>query len=572
MSATDPAAAERAADPTTDSASGASPLSDAGSVVSHARPISDGAGPPSAPPASSRIEPLTLPPTSRTTLPPRSSALPRPMTMPPMEGPPEVDDLAEDALTAALRSPRTASIPPPGSVRAPELREPAPRELRVRGIPVRELPEAALGGHAGMFARPKGRDLLQRTSDYHTWYRARSEAGLWPYSRRFDGPLDPIARTRAEDGRLQEGLNFAAHDYLSLSTHPAVHEAAHKAIRDYGPIASGSPILAGNTPQSRELEEEVGKLLGLPSVLLFTTGWAAGFSAVTALVREHDHIVMDVYSHASLQQGAMSATRKISRFRHCDNTSAERQIRKARAADAEGGILVITETVFSMDSDSPRIAELQEICRRYDATLLVDCAHDLGCLGPGGTGRFGIEGIVGKVDLVTGCFSKSFATNGGFFAARDPNVRQYVRAFGGPHLFSAAPTPVQIAVALAAMRISASPEGDVLRENMLNACVALREELSNRGLEVLGDPSSLVPVFLGDDAVARVTSALCFERGLLCNLIEYPAVAVGMSRVRLQMQSRHTAEHARAAARILHECLTEASESGVSTPAPAAGQ
>lgn len=550
MSANEPAAAERAAEPSPDGAAGAAPVSEAGSVASHTRPIAEG----------TRVEPVTLPPASRsTTLPPRSSAMPRPMTMPPMEGPPELDDLAEDALTAALRSPRSISIPPPpASVR--------PRVLRVRGVPVRELPEAALGGHAGMFARPKGRDLLQRTGDYHEWYKARSTAGLWPYSRRFDGPLDPIARTRAEDGQLQEGLNFAAHDYLSLSTHPAVHEAAHKAIRDYGPIASGSPILAGNTPQSRELEEEVGKLLGLPSVLLFTTGWAAGFSAVTALVREQDHIVMDVYSHASLQQGAMSATRKISRFRHCDNVSAERQIRKARAADPEGGILVITETVFSMDSDSPRLAELQEICHRHDATLLVDCAHDLGCMGPGGAGRLGLEGLVGKVDLVTGCFSKTFSTNGGFFAARDPSVRQYVRAFGGPHLFSAAPSPVQIAVALAAMRISASPEGDQLRESMMSACRVLRDELTGRGLEVLGDPSSLVPVFLGDDAVARVTSALCFERGLLCNLIEYPAVAVGMSRVRLQMQSRHTPEHARLAARLLHECLTEASESGVSAP------
>lgn len=478
--------------------------------------------------------------------------------MPPVEATPDAEE-ADDVLAAALRMPRSASIPPPPpSTRA--------RPLAVRGVPVHDLPAAALGGHAGMFARPKGRDLVARTSDYFEWYKARSSAGLWPYSRRFDGPLDPVARTRSEDGVLQEGLNFAAHDYLSLSTHPAVHEAAHKAIRDYGPIASGSPILAGNTPQSRELEEEVAKLLGLPHVLLFTTGWAAGFSAVTALVREHDHIVMDVYAHASLQQGAMSATRKISRFRHCDNVSAERQIRKARAADPEGGILVITETVFSMDSDSPRIGELQEICHRYDATLLVDCAHDLGCMGPGGGGRIGIEGLVGKVDMMVGCFSKTFATNGGFFASRNQSVRQYVRAFGGPHLFSAAPTPVQIAVALAAMRVSASPEGDQLRTQMMDASRLLRQELVARGMECLGEPSCLLPVFLGDDAVARVTSALCFERRLLCNLIEYPAVAVGMSRVRLQMQARHTAEHARTAARILHECLTEAVESGIQSP------
>jgi glycine C-acetyltransferase len=488
------------------------------------------------------------------TMPPASTSFVRPMTMPPVEILPDAEESTEDALGSLL---------PARSAVLTDLAAPLQEGPTIRGVPVRDLPESALGGHAGMFARPKGRDLVRRTGDYFDWYKARSGAGLWPYSRRFDGPLDPVAKTRAEDGFVQEGLNFASHDYLSLSTHPAVHEAAHRALRDYGPIASGSPILAGNSPMSRDLEEEVAKLLGLPHVLLFTTGWAAGFSAVTALVREHDHIVMDVYSHASLQQGAMSATRKISRFRHCDNVSAERQIRKARSADPDGGILVITETVFSMDSDSPRIAELQEICHRYDATLLVDCAHDLGCIGPGGAGRIGMENLVGKVDMMVGCFSKTFATNGGFFAARDPGVRQYVRAFGGPHLFSAAPTPVQTAVALEAMRISASPEGDRLRASMMEASVALRDELTSRGLECLGEPSSLVPVYLGDDAVARVTSAICFERRLLCNLIEYPAVAVGMCRVRLQMQSRHTVEHARTAARILHECLTEAIESGV---------
>lgn len=493
----------------------------------------------------------------RSTMPPPSSSLQRPMTMPPMEAAPDVDDLDDESLDA-LRPTR------PGLA---DLAAATAQGPVIRGVPVRDIPAAALGGHAGLFARPKGRSLTDRTQDYFAWYKARSTSGLWPYSRRFEGPLDPVARARSEDGVVQQGLNFASHDYLSLSTHPAIHEAAHKAIRDFGPIASGSPILAGNTPMSRDLEEEVAKILGLNHVLLFTTGWAAGFSAVTALVREHDHIVMDVYSHASLQQGAMSATRKIARFRHCDNASAERQIRKARSADPDGGILVITETVFSMDSDSPRLAELQDICHAYDATLLIDCAHDLGALGPGGAGRIGIEGLVGKADLVTGCFSKSFATNGGFFAARDERVRQYVRAFGGPHLFSAAPTPVQIAVALAAARVSSSAEGEKLRDDMLLASRTLRDELRSRGMECLGEPSALVPVLIGDDAIARVTSALAFDRGLLVNLIEYPAVAVGMSRVRLQMQSRHTPGQAASAARILHECLTEATESGVSASA-----
>ncbi|MEZ4310281.1 MAG: aminotransferase class I/II-fold pyridoxal phosphate-dependent enzyme [Polyangiaceae bacterium] len=241
------------------------------------------------------------------------------------------------------------------------------------------------------------------------------------------------------------------------------------------------------------LEEEVSKLTGMEHVLLFTSGWTAGFSAITALIREHDHIVMDVYSHASLQQGAMSATRKIARFRHCDNESARRQIRKARNADPDGGILVITETLFSMDSDSPRISELQDICREYQATLLVDCAHDLGALGPGGAGRLGIENMIGKVDLLVGCFSKAFATNGGFLATHHEKVRLYVRGYGGPHLFSTGISPIQTAVARAALQVSASSEGDELRQRLMDNAALLRRELTARGHTCIGEPSALGP-------------------------------------------------------------------------------
>jgi len=533
------------------------PESEAGGAASRTRPIS---GTPSETPAP---YPSTAPPSHRAgrpsiaprawTDPPPSSMIPRPMTVPPLAAPPDEDDLDEEELLALAPSPtgrfgEELQAPPDGA------------EILVRGVPVRDLPKTALGGHTGLFAKGRGPDLLERPSEYYAWYETRSRAGLLPYSRSFDGPIGPMAPTRSEDGVVSEGLSFAANDYLALSTHPAVHEAAHQAIRDFGTIAGGSPILAGNTTLSRTLEEEVSKLVGMDHVVCFTSGWTAGFSAITALVREHDHIVMDVYSHACLQQGAAAATRKIARFRHRDNVSAERQIRKARDADPEGGILVITETLFSMDSDSPNIGELQDICHHYGATLLVDCAHDLGALGPGGTGRLGIENRLGTVDMLIGCFSKAFATSGGFVAVRHQKVRQYIRAFSGPYLFSTGLSPIQAAVALAALRVSASPEGDELRRRLMDASLTLRAELTARDLQCIGEPSALVPVMVGDEDVARVACAIAFERGLVCNLIEYPAVAVHMARFRLQLQSLHTREHAVLAARIVDESIQAAKQ------------
>lgn len=537
---------------------------DTGGMVSHTRPVvhhdtSRLAALANLPPPLG-LRPPTLPPPSIGRMPISDvppSFIARPMTMPPLEVPLDDDELAADDALALQ-----PSSPPPGDLLPPE----NDATVRVRGVPVHELPAAALTGHVGMFQRAKGRDLLERPAEFYEWYRTRVEAGLWPFCRRFESPIGPEARIRSEDGVLTEGLNFAAHDYLSLSTHPAVHEAAARALRDFGTIAGGSPGLAGNTTLTRQLEEEVSKLVGMEHVLLFTSGWTAGFSAITALIREHDHIVMDVYSHASLQQGAMSATRKISRFRHCDNESARRQIRKARKLDPDGGILVITETLFSMDSDSPRIAELQDICHEYGATLLVDCAHDLGALGPGGAGRLGIEKMIGKVDLLVGCFSKAFATTGGFLATHHEKVRLYVRGYGGPYLFSTGISPIQTAVARAALQVSASPEGDELRARMMDNALLLRDDLTARGHTCIGEPSALVPVLVGDEGVARIACALCAENGILCNLVEYPAVAVRMSRFRLQLQPLHTRDQVRRAARIVDESIRAARAAAATLP------
>jgi 7-keto-8-aminopelargonate synthetase-like enzyme len=467
------------------------------------------------------------------------------MTVPPHEAPPEEDDLDEDELLH-LRPPSTG---PFVDLEVPEV------EVRVRGVTIAQIPKAALSGHPGQFVNAKGPDLLARTAEYFEWYQARAAAGLWPYGRRYEGRIGAAARLRTEDGALAEGMNYAAHDYLSLAAHPAVKEAVHKALRDFGPLAGGASFLTGSTTLTRTLEEEVAALTGLDHVLLFTSGWGAGFSAITALVRDTDHVILDVYASAGLQQGAAAATPKISRFRHCDNASAERHIKKAREADAHAGILVVTETLFPMDSDGPNLAGLQEICSAHGATLLVDCAHDLGAMGPGGKGRLGAESMVGKVDLVVGCFSKTFATGGGFLAARHERVRQFVRAFGGPHSFSTGLSPVQTAIALASMRVSAGPEGDERRRRLMAAATSLRGELGKRGLSCLGEPSPLVPVMIGDEDVARIATSVVSDRGLLLNLAEYPSVPVGRARFRLQCQAQHTPEQASRAARILDETL-----------------
>ncbi|MCK8496304.1 aminotransferase class I/II-fold pyridoxal phosphate-dependent enzyme [Myxococcus fulvus] len=410
------------------------------------------------------------------------------------------------------------------------------------------------------YTHPTGPDLLARTEAFFQWQESRRQTGLWPYSRSLEGAPTAECGVRSEGGVARHGVNFGSQDYLSLSTHPAVVEAAHRAIRDYGVHSGGSGMFGGNTTPGLQLERALGEHLEMPYVALFATGWGAGFGAIAGLVRPEDHVVLDALSHASLQQGASAATQKVSRVPHLSNRAMRRKLQELRAQDTANGILVVTEGLFSMDSDIPRIEELQNLCHEFGATLLVDVAHDLGALGPRGTGSLGAQGLLGKVDLVVGSFSKTFSSNGGFVATRSPAVRQFVRVMGGPHIFSNAILPVQAAVALESLRIVRSDEGEVLRAKAMENILALRAAFAEGGVKCLGEPSNVVPVPVGDPKVARVAGKLVFERGVFPNMVEYPAVRIRESRFRMQVMSAHSVEQMKLGAEVVLRAVAEARE------------
>jgi glycine C-acetyltransferase/8-amino-7-oxononanoate synthase len=239
-------------------------------------------------------------------------------------------------------------------------------------------PSEGLNKSAAHFARVSGRDLLARTEGYARWREARIAAGVWPFSRVLERGPGTTTALRDESGREIVGLNFGSHDYLGLSFHPGIRAAVERALHDVGPHVACSPILQGNSRLSIDLEQALAELVGMEHVLMFATGWGAGFGAITALVRPDDHIVLDRLAHASLQQGAQAATRNLHHHRHLDVAAAEHTLREIRARDTTNAILVVSEGLFSMDSDTPDLARLQAVCRAHDATLLVDVAHDLG--------------------------------------------------------------------------------------------------------------------------------------------------------------------------------------------------
>jgi len=371
-----------------------------------------------------------------------------------------------------------------------------------------------------------------------------------------------------EAGHSRPGVSLACQDYLGLTSHPAVRDAARNALDSLGPHSAGSPALAGNTRLSLKLEKQLGDALAYEHVVLFPTGWAAGYAGIAGLVRPDDHIVMDQLSHACLQQGAFAATRNVRRHPHLDVESVRSALREIRAGDSTNGIMVISEGLFSMDSDVPNVAALQEVCHEYGATFLLDVAHDFGSLGPQGGGSLAIQGMLGKVDLVMGSFSKTFSSNGGFVATRSSAVRQYLKFYGSPQTFSNALSPIQSAVVMEALKIVRSEEGEGLRQGLMRNVLTLRNELETRGIRCIGAPSAIVPALVGDEAVGRIAWAEAAEQGIHANLVEFPAVAVGAARFRMQLMPTHRREQLVRASDVVAEAISGAREkvSGMQLP------
>ncbi len=405
------------------------------------------------------------------------------------------------------------------------------------------------------FQRPRGKTLDERAGGFYQWQDSRRRQGIWFYSRSLNREPGPATDILSDSGRRFAGINFASQDYLGLAGHPAVAEAAVDALRCFGPHSAGSPTLLGNTALSLQLERELAEALRMPEVALFPTGWGAGFGAIAGLVRPYDHVVMDRLAHACLQQGAAAATKNVHRTEHLSVDAVREQLGRIRQEDDHNLILVITEGLFSMDADMPDISAIQAVCREFDAVLLVDIAHDFGSMGPGGTGALGLQDMLGQVDLVMGSFSKTFASNGGFVAAHSPAVKQYLKFYGGPHIFSNALSPVQCAVVSAALRIVRSSEGDALRRQLMQVSRSLRGALQDQGIPCLGMPSPINPVVIGEERVAAVAAKMISERGVLANLVEYPAVPLGKARFRMQAMATHTTQQAQQAAGIVAESV-----------------
>ena len=325
-------------------------------------------------------------------------------------------------------------------------------------------------------------------------------------------------------------LDLASNDYLGLSRDPALQRAASAAIETVGVGAGASRLISGTRPIHAELEQALGDWLGRERVLLYPSGFQANIAAVQALADRHTWVLADRLIHHSLLVGIQASGAKLRRFQHNDLADLKALLVRARRDAPQRRLLVLSESLFSMEGSSPDVAAMAALCANHGAALLLDEAHSLGVLGDGGRGLgYGI----GEISLISGTFGKAFGS-GGAFLAGNATVGDWLLQHSGPFRYSTALAPPLVAAAAAGLR--AIQEREPERRALLERAERWRNALEAAGWPRPGGRGPILPLMVGDDQRALTLQAQLEQAGLLSVAIRPPTVPDGTARLRLVLR------------------------------------
>ncbi len=390
-------------------------------------------------------------------------------------------------------------------------------------------------------------DLFKKCRDY-TLTRELKASGYYPYFHKLETKQAPEV--------MMEGkkiIMIGSNNYLGLTSHPEVIDAAKEAVLKYGSGCSGSRFLNGTLDTHVLLEQELAEFLGTEEVVTFSTGFQSNLAIISAIAGRTDYILCDKENHASIYDGCRLSFAKMLRYNHSDMEDLERLI---KTVPETAGILIVTDGVFSMSGDICKLPEIVKIAKKYGARVMVDDAHGLGVLGAHGRGTAEHFGLEKDVDIVMGTFSKSLASLGGYMAA-SAEVCEYVRHNSRPFIFSASITPASVASARAALAIlKREPERVARLKEIANY---MRKRLKEEGVAIIdtGSGTPIIPIYTYENLRTFVACQKLFDRGVYVNPTISPAVPVGQSLIRTSYMATHTEEQMDIAARKIKEVLEE---------------
>jgi 8-amino-7-oxononanoate synthase len=359
--------------------------------------------------------------------------------------------------------------------------------------------------------------------------------GLYPYFRPIEENEGPVVQI---EGR--KVIMAGSNNYLGLTAHPKVKEAAIKAIEKYGTGCSGSRYLTGTLDLHIELEYRLTKFFNTEAVLLFSTGYQTAQGIIPTLVQRGDYVVSDKDNHACIVAGnlmAKGATADMVRYKHNDMEDLERVISKLPQDTAK---LIVSDGVFSTGGEIVNLPLLNDIAKKFNARILIDDAHSVGVIGKGGRGTASEFNLENKIDMTMGTFSKTFASLGGFVAGEE-RVINYIKHHSPALIFSASPTPASVAAAMAALEIlEAEPERVT---KLIKNADKMRKGFSELGFNIIDGRTAIVPVIVGDDETAFKMWRMLYDAGVFVNVFISPGVPQGRQMMRTSYMATHEEEH-----------------------------
>jgi 8-amino-7-oxononanoate synthase len=353
---------------------------------------------------------------------------------------------------------------------------------------------------------------------------------LYPFFRVIETAQDPEIIMK---GRKM--IMVGSNNYLGLTNHPKVKEAAIEAIKKYGTGCAGSRFLNGTLDIHVNLEEKLARFMGKEAALIFSTGFQVNLGVISALVGKDDVVIIDKMDHASIIDGCRLSFGEIKKFRHNDMTDLERILNEYEERDK----LIVVDGIFSMEGDIANLPEIVSLAKKYSARIMVDDAHSIGVLGKNGRGTAEHFGLENEVDLIMGTYSKSLASIGGFISG-SADIIHYIKHIARSFIFSASPPPASVAAVSAALDIIENePER---REKLWKNTRKMLQGFKELGFEVGPSQTPIIPIVVGEDQNAFTMAMMIQEEGVFANVAVTPAVPAGRALIRTSYMATHTDE------------------------------
>ncbi len=370
--------------------------------------------------------------------------------------------------------------------------------------------------------------LKERTSQYREPQRVQ-ELGYYSYFREMESQQDTEVVYKGK-----KILMFGSNSYLGLTSDPRVKEACIKAVEKYGSGSGGSRFLNGTLDIHVELEEKLAKFLNKEAALAYSTGFQVNLGVIPCLTRAEDYIILDRNDHASIIEGSRLSQAKTLYFKHNDMKSLEH---KLSHCPFDAFKLIVVDGVFSMEGNIAKLPEIVELAKKYNATVMSDCAHAVGVLGPQGRGTAAHFDIEDDVDLIGGTFSKSFASLGGFIAS-DKDTINYLKHHSRSFIFSASMTPASAAAVIKSLDILQQDE--TVLKRLWDITKYTKDAFDSVGFDTGVSETPIIPVYIRDYEKTFKFSTRLMEEGVFVNTVIPPAVAPQDTLIRFSVMATHT--------------------------------